>query len=102
VQPPEAVARLAAHQLLREGNVDEAIRAYQKNTERYPASPDVHDALGGAYERNGELEAAVRSYAKAVELAGRAKDPNGVLFERNLARLNATLEAERLQGLGGR
>lgn len=102
VSPPEAVANLAAYQLVRDGALDDAIRAFQRNVERYPGSPNVHDSLGEAYERNGELEAAVRSYAKAVDLAGKSKDPNLPVFERNLARLNATLEAARLQGLGGR
>jgi len=101
VPPPEAVANLAAYQLLREGDAEGAVRAFQRNVERYPLSANVHDSLGEAYERNGELDAAARAYAKAVDLAARAKDPNLPVFERNLARLNATLEAQRL-GAGGR
>ncbi|MFO0580922.1 MAG: alpha/beta hydrolase-fold protein [Anaeromyxobacter sp.] len=101
VTPPEAVANAAARQLLQEGEVDEAIRAYRRNVERYPGSASAHDALGEAYERNGELEAAMRAYAKAVDVAARVKDPSLPALERKLARLGATVESQRL-GAGGR
>jgi hypothetical protein len=103
VRPPEATENMAAYQLLREGAVEEAIRAFQRNVERHPGSANVYDSLGEAYERNGEPDAALRNYAKAVEVATRTKDPRLATFERNRARLAAEVEASRIQqGAGGR
>lgn len=103
VTPPERVANLAAYQLLRGGDAEGSLLAFQSNVERYPASANVHDSLGEAYERTGDLDAALRCYAKAVDVAARNRDPRLPVFQRNLARARAGREARNLErGAAGR
>ena len=48
--------------------VDEAIRVFTANTERYPDSYNTWDSLGEAYYVKGEKKMAVECYRKSVEL----------------------------------
>jgi len=50
------------------GHVEDAIRLFEMNVAAYPTSANTLDALGNAYEKDGNPEAALRSYEKALEL----------------------------------
>jgi tetratricopeptide (TPR) repeat protein len=51
-------------------NFPQAINFYQKITARKPAEPYVYLDLGRAYEKNEEIDKAVESYRKAINLDG--------------------------------
>ena len=72
VLPPEALLNgLGYGQLLR-GEVGAALEMFRLNVELHPDSPNVHDSLGEALERAGQLHAAVESYRRAVIAAERS------------------------------
>jgi tetratricopeptide (TPR) repeat protein len=54
--------------VLGSGHVKDAIRLFEMNVAAYPTSANTFDALGKAYEKDGNPEAALRSYEKALEL----------------------------------
>jgi pimeloyl-ACP methyl ester carboxylesterase len=58
-----------AYDLLRAGQIDDAIAVFELNIEEYPEEPNPHDSLSDAYIAAGRLEEARRSYARAVEVA---------------------------------
>jgi hypothetical protein len=88
---PENVLNLAGYQALADGDASGALRAFRRNVELHPASPNVHDSLGEALERGGDLENAKRSYARAWELGDAVKDPNTAVFKENFERVTATI-----------
>lgn len=79
VLPPEVLFRLIGNSL--EGDDAGALRIelYQRWVELHPWSVGGHDALGQAYERDRQLQAALAAYERAVELAERYGHP---AFER--------------------
>jgi hypothetical protein len=91
VRVPEATLNLAGYQALAEGDAEGAIRAFRRNVELHPASPNVHDSLGDALERSGDLAGARLAYLRAVELGEPAKDPNLAAFRTNLERASAAV-----------
>jgi Protein of unknown function (DUF2911)/Tetratricopeptide repeat len=58
--------------LLQDKKVDEAIKMFQSNTEKYPDSWNAHDSLAEALAIKGDKKAAAAEYSKALSLA---KDP---------------------------
>jgi CubicO group peptidase (beta-lactamase class C family) len=54
--------------LLGKGHTKDAIRILLMNAGEYPESANTFDALGEAYEKDGERELAVANYEKAVHL----------------------------------
>jgi hypothetical protein len=93
VRIPERTLNLAGYQALAEGDVEGAIRAFRRNVELHPASPNVHDSLGDALERSGDLAGARLAYLRAVELGEPAKDPNLAAFRANLERASAAVRS---------
>jgi Flp pilus assembly protein TadD len=91
VPVPETVLNLAGYQALQEGDGPAALRAFRRNAELHPASPNVHDSLGEALEREGDLPGARLAYMRAWELGEPAKDPNTAVYKANLARVTAAL-----------
>jgi predicted alpha/beta superfamily hydrolase len=91
VPMPEALVNLAGYQALQDGQPEEALRAFQRNVADHPRSPNVHDSLGEAFERAGDLQAAAASYQRAWELAEKQGDPRLPLFKRNAVRAAAAL-----------
>ncbi|HEX8149503.1 MAG TPA: alpha/beta hydrolase-fold protein [Pyrinomonadaceae bacterium] len=89
VLPPEALMNLVGYTLLGQGNVEEAIAAFKLNVERYPASANVYDSLGEAYERGGKPDLALPNYEKAHALALQTGDPNVNIFKTNRDRVAA-------------
>ena len=79
------------YQFLGEKNYDEAIKVFKENVKRFPASANVYDSLGEAYEKNGQLSEAEINYAKAVNL-GEADDHAYLkTFKENLNRVETIL-----------
>jgi len=54
--------------LLRSRRFKEAIQVFTWNVEAYPKSANVYDSLAEAYAEAGDKEAAIRNYAKSLEL----------------------------------
>jgi len=86
---PEALMNQVGYQLMGEGKMDEAVAAFKLNVERYPASANVYDSLGEAYERSGHPELALPNYEKAHALGQQSNDPNVGTYKANLERVSA-------------
>jgi hypothetical protein len=69
----ETVLNRRGYQLLRKGDVEGAIRVFQRNVEAYPESANVHDSLGEAYVAAGDTPKAIESYRRALALDPRSK-----------------------------
>ncbi|MBC7911001.1 MAG: tetratricopeptide repeat protein, partial [Pyrinomonadaceae bacterium] len=82
----EAVVNRIGYQLMGAGRMDEAIAAFKSNVERYPASPNVYDSIGEAYERSGRLDLARSNYEKAYTMGKQNNDANTEIFKTNLER----------------
>jgi predicted alpha/beta superfamily hydrolase len=90
IPTPEAVINGLGYGLLQE-QVDAAIAVFEENVRRFPASANVYDSVGDAYDAAGRSEDARDSYAKAVELAAAEDHPNLGTYRANLERLQAKL-----------
>ncbi|MFN2442168.1 MAG: alpha/beta hydrolase-fold protein [Thermoanaerobaculia bacterium] len=88
ILPPEAIVNQIGYQYLAAERFDEAIGAFRMNLENYPESANVYDSLGEAHERRGELDAARKLYALAVEKSEGKNDPNEAAFRANLGRVS--------------
>lgn len=62
----EAELNLIGYDELGANRVDEAIRLFKLNTERFPKSGNVWDSLGEAQEKKGDKAAAKANYEKAL------------------------------------
>lgn len=85
---PEQTTNFIAYQLLLAGSLPEAIEVFQANVAAYPASANVYDSLGEAYERAGDQARARENYARAAEIGKKINDPNTAVYERNLQRVS--------------
>jgi len=56
------------YELLRSRRFKEAIQVFTWNVEAYPKAANVYDSLAEAYAEAGDKEAAIRNYAKSLEL----------------------------------
>src|SRR5438105_2056731 len=54
--------------LIHQGNLRDAIRAFESNVEMYPASGRAADALATAYEMDHNISLAIRTYETAVKI----------------------------------
>lgn len=68
VEIPEHIMNRLGYRALGEGRLDDAIDLFRRNAAAYPASANVHDSLGEAYLKSGDLERARRQYEQALEL----------------------------------
>jgi pimeloyl-ACP methyl ester carboxylesterase len=68
---------------LRRGQVEEAIKLFKLNVQRYPQSSNVYDSLGEAYMNAGNKKEAVVNYKKSLAL-----DPANTNAEKMLKKLN--------------
>ncbi|MFY3745507.1 alpha/beta hydrolase-fold protein [Anaeromyxobacter sp. Red801] len=84
VHPPEPVVEAAGRQAIRDGKLDDGIRALRQNAAWYPASAEAHDVLGMALARADRLDEAKRSFRTALDLAERAKDPGAAAYRAHL------------------
>lgn len=54
--------------VLGRGDVNGAVRIFELNAQQYPASSNVFDSLGDAYDRANRRDEARKAYARAIEL----------------------------------
>ena len=87
----EAAINLLGYQYLRSGRTAEAVRTFEVNVERFPASANVYDSAGDGYEAAGQLERARRSFAMALERGRKAGNPNVAVYQANLDRVTKKL-----------
>jgi CubicO group peptidase (beta-lactamase class C family) len=84
--PPRELNRLGYHLLNNRKSVDDAIAVFKFNVEIYPRYANGFDSLAGAYMAKGDKTAAIKNYAKALEL-----DPKNA---NALAKLNELMKEE--------
>jgi tetratricopeptide (TPR) repeat protein len=86
---------------LRQKRVADAIRTFELNTTLYPASANVYDSLGDAYDAACRWPEARRSYEKAYGMARDVAGANTGAYKANLDRMTAKIAAgERCIPLG--
>ena len=71
----EAELNQFGYQLLGTGETQRAIEIFKLNVERHPDSWNVHDSLGEAYDRAGNLARAIELYTEALAMAPDAQKP---------------------------
>jgi predicted Zn-dependent protease len=75
VLPPELMMNNLGYQLMGDAKMDEAIRVFKNNIERYPNSANVYDSLAEAYEKNGKIELPGRMTKRPSYWGGRTTIP---------------------------
>jgi predicted alpha/beta superfamily hydrolase len=95
---PEAVVNALGYRTLNHGATASAIEVFRLNVATHPESPNVHDALGEALERDGQLSAAGESYRRAVQLAEDDADPLLAQLRAHLEQLELRLKAPGAAG----
>jgi uncharacterized protein len=85
---PEQLMNNLGYALMGGGKMDEAIKAFKTNVERYPGSANVYDSLAEAYEKSGKLELARPNYEKAVQLGIKNNDPSLPIYKTNFERVD--------------
>jgi tetratricopeptide (TPR) repeat protein len=78
----ESAVNSLGYRLLGANQVDRAIEVFLINTIHFPRSANVWDSLGDGYRAKGQIEQAIASYQRALEI-----DPNFAASRRNLAEL---------------
>ena len=64
----ESELNTLGYQLIRAGQLPEAIRVFQLNVEAFPQSSNPYDSLGEAYMDSGDTPRAVANYAESLRL----------------------------------
>lgn len=67
-KPAESFINRMAYRRLNIGRTKEAIELFQYNVELYPESANVYDSQGEGFMKDGQIDLAVRSYEKSLEL----------------------------------
>ena len=67
------------YRLLAKGKKEEALGIFKINVVDFPGSSNVHDSLGEAYLAAGDVDAAIRSYRKSLELDPANENARNVL-----------------------
>jgi predicted alpha/beta superfamily hydrolase len=94
VLPPEQLMNTLGYALMGNGKLDEALKVFKSNVDRYPNSANVHDSLAEYYEKNGKLDLARPSYEKAVQVGTRIGDPNLPVYKTNFERVDGLLKSK--------
>jgi hypothetical protein len=92
---PENAMNQLGYQLMGWKKLDEAIAAFQRNVELYPASANTYDSLGEGLEAAGKYEAATQNFQKAVEIGTKTNDGGLVQFKQHLERAAAEMKAPK-------
>jgi pimeloyl-ACP methyl ester carboxylesterase len=79
------------YELIANGELDKALAVFELNVLAFPESWNVHDSLGEAFARRGDLEAAAASYSRSVAL--NPGNDNGVRALETLKQLTAPMPA---------
>lgn len=101
VYAAEAIMNQVGYQLMGAGRMEEAIAVFKTNVERYPASANVYDSLGEAYETSGKLDLARPNYEKAYTIGKQTNDPNLAIFKTNFERVTGKAKQENDAKPGG-
>jgi hypothetical protein len=56
------------YELMRQQDLEAAIKIFQLNVEAYPRSSNVYDSLAEAYMNHGDTELAIENYQKSLEM----------------------------------
>lgn len=105
----ESLSNCMEHNVLGEGDINQlgyeyliehekvkiAEAIFLANTKLYPNSANVYDSYAEALMMNGELEASMKNYQKAVTVATENEDPNLELFQNNLKRVKKEIENKK-------
>ena len=78
----ETAVNALGYRFVGAGQVERAIEVFLINTRQFPRSANVWDSLGDGYRASGEIEQAMASYRKALEI-----DPNFAASRSNLVEL---------------
>jgi Flp pilus assembly protein TadD len=87
---------MLGYNYLNDKKIDEAIKVFKENVERFPNSANVYDSLGEAYENNNQFAEAEKNYKKAVELAKPQNHQNLGIYKKNLKRMEERLAQDSL------
>jgi predicted alpha/beta superfamily hydrolase len=102
IPPTENAINNLGYQLLGEKKVADAIVAFKRNVELYPASANVYDSLGDGYEADNKLDLATENVQKAVDVGTKTEDPNLEAYKEHLKRLIAKTSASGKVGAPAR
>ena len=72
---------------MKEGKIKEAKEIFKLNIDLYPESPSVYYNLGEAYEKNNQLEKAIRNYEIAYKKGMETSSTRTEHFKKNLDRV---------------
>jgi tetratricopeptide (TPR) repeat protein len=72
----ERLVNQVGYDLLKQGQVDQAVRTFRINADAFPGSPNTHDSLGDAYCRAGDEVAAKASFQQAARASQAMTPPN--------------------------
>ena len=86
----EAEINQLGYLLLKSGRHDEAVRVLRLNVSEHPESANTYDSLGEALAARGDVEAAVASYRRSLEL-----DPENHNAEQRLRELQGRPQERR-------
>lgn len=95
VVPDENTVNAIGYQVLGREEFEAAIAIFRYNVELYPASANVYDSLGEAFENAGRLDEAFVSYSKAVENAAKNGDDRLDIFTANRDRAKDLIEQSK-------
>lgn len=91
IQTPELIINLLGYNYLQQNDMEKAIKVFLENVKRYPASSNVYDSLGEAYENNSQFELAAENYEKACKLGEEQNHVNLPVYRTNLKRSQSML-----------
>lgn len=91
---PENTINQMGYWLIGQQRAEEAIAVLAQNVERFPASVNVYDSLGDAYDASEQPEKAKKHYEKACTMARASNHPNTSIYCRNLARITEQLTSQ--------
>jgi len=92
IETPEyTINGLGYFYLQKEEDTDKAIEVFKENVKRFPASANVYDSMGEAYENNGQFAESEKNYAKAVKIAEKENHAFLKTYKDNLIRIQTTL-----------
>jgi len=81
-KPTEDAAASVGRNLVRKGNLPEAIKVYQYIVKIYPDSADAYESLGDVYAKAGNKILAIESYEKSLRIT-----PQNTRVKENLKKL---------------
>jgi tetratricopeptide (TPR) repeat protein len=64
----ESLINRIGYQLLEQNEMDKSIDMFRINVALYPKSFNTYDSLGEAYLKSGNMDLALKNYAKSLEL----------------------------------